>query len=108
MLQNLTQLTPNIEPDLVDRVLQHLGCKLTLTQDQLHTAERAVRAELGGERGYIRRRPSRPDGSNDMAKQVVALFNGRNAAEVARQLGIGRTTVYRVLKRTGKLNALAR
>ncbi|WP_373995244.1 helix-turn-helix domain-containing protein [Massilia sp. WG5] len=26
------------------------------------------------------------------------LFNGRNASEVARKLGIGRATVYRIIK----------
>ncbi|MGQ5525543.1 Mor transcription activator family protein [Chitinimonas sp. PSY-7] len=99
MLQHLPQPIPEIEPDLVDRVLHHLVKEIQLSPDQIKATEHAVRAELGGERAYIRRRPSRPDGSNDMAKQVMTLFNGRNATEVARKLGIGRATVYRVLKR---------
>ncbi|MGQ5525545.1 Mor transcription activator family protein [Chitinimonas sp. PSY-7] len=103
MLQHTPHHIPEIEPDLVDRVLQHLVKEIRLTPDQIKATERAVRAELGGERAYIRRRPSRPDGSNDMAKQVMVLFNGRNAAEVARKLGIGRATVYRVLKRARKV-----
>lgn len=34
--------------------------------------------------------------------KILTLFNGRNAAEVARRLQISRATVYRVLKQPGK------
>jgi hypothetical protein len=38
-----------------------------------------------------------------LAQQVLTLFNGRNATEVARELeGIGRATVYRKLKQPGR------
>ena len=33
--------------------------------------------------------------------EVLRVFNGRNAAEVARRLGIGRATVYRIIKQEG-------
>lgn len=33
--------------------------------------------------------------------KVRRMFNGRNATEIARVLGIGRATVYRILKRPG-------
>lgn len=34
-------------------------------------------------------------------EQVKRMFNGKNATEIARILGIGRATVYRILKRPG-------
>jgi DNA-directed RNA polymerase specialized sigma subunit len=36
-----------------------------------------------------------------MARKALALFNGRNAREVARRLGISRPHVYRLLKQPG-------
>jgi len=43
---------------------------------------------------------AKPD-KNTRARKVLALFNGRNAREVARKLGISRTSVYRYLKQPG-------
>ena len=37
------------------------------------------------------------------ARQVLRLFNGCNATEVARELNVGRATVYRVLKQAGEV-----
>jgi Mor family transcriptional regulator len=34
--------------------------------------------------------------------QIKLKFNGRNARELARELGCGRATVYRVIKTDGK------
>jgi DNA invertase Pin-like site-specific DNA recombinase len=39
------------------------------------------------------------------AQQILELFNGRNAREVARAIGCGRATVYRVLKQHGGAKA---
>ena len=60
-------------------------------------AQDAVRAEFAGEEVYIPKRNSK-----DVAGEVLRLFNGRNATEVARRLGIHRATVYRYLKQPGK------
>ena len=54
-------------------------------------------AEFAGEEVYIPKRNSK-----DVAAEVLRLFNGRNATEVARRLGIHRATVYRYLKQPGK------
>lgn len=90
---------PRTEPDLVDRVLEYLAKELQVPAERLRRAENALRAELGGDRHYIRR-TSKAD--RDLAVRILALFNGRNATEVARQLGIGKTTVYRLIKQAGK------
>ena len=43
----------------------------------------------------------RKDKGDRLATQVLSLFNGRNATEVARCLNISRATVYRLLKQPG-------
>ena len=60
--------------------------------------EAAVRHRLLGLRGTVRAKADR----ETMAVKVLALFNGRNASEIARRLGIPRTSVYRYLKQPGK------
>jgi DNA invertase Pin-like site-specific DNA recombinase len=60
--------------------------------------KRLVRDQFGGQRGlYIRRGKSTED-QRRRVDQILELFNGRNASEIARRLGIGRATVYRLLK----------
>ena len=61
--------------------------------------KRAVRDEFAGERVYVQRR--RADDISPLAAEVLKLFNGRNATEVARQLRVSRATVYRMLKQPG-------
>jgi len=95
------------EPDLVDRIFDYILSDPTLAAamarvspgSQGHAGlaklKTAVRQEFSGERVRISRRP------NDVHLQVLALFNGRNATEVARRLGVSRATVYRVIKQPG-------
>lgn len=62
--------------------------------------EAQLRQEYAGtELGYIGRQSV--EARAKMAQDVRRSFNGRNANEVARQLGIGRATVYRLLKLPG-------
>ena len=94
------------EPGLVDRIFDYI-----LASPGLAEAIARVEGEMGrpipveqmklevemyfaGQRDYITPR-------HRIASQVLALFNGRNATEVARQLHIGRATVYRILKQPG-------
>jgi transcriptional regulator of acetoin/glycerol metabolism len=87
------------EPDLVDRIFDYalkLRPDIAAKADELEAAKDAVRHEFAGERAYIRRRP------RNLADRVLAIFNGRNATETARELGIGRATVYRKLKQPGE------
>lgn len=83
--------------DFVDRVFAYLLAEFPqIAGPRFAQAERAVREELAGERVYVSAR-----GVGDrqaLAREVLSLFNGRNASEVARRLNIGRATVYRLLK----------
>lgn len=96
------------EPDLVDRIFDYLmeaSPGFAEGLENVEQAKQAVRAEFGGQETYIRSGNSgdvRADRSRETAAKVLQLFNGRNATEVARVLGIGRATVYRHLKTAGK------
>lgn len=88
------------EPDLVDRIFEYLLAEFPqLAGDaaRVEKAQAAVRAEFAGEEVYIQKRSSK-----DIAAEVLRMFNGRNATEVARRLRIHRATVYRYLKQAGK------
>ena len=82
------------EPDLVDRIFDYLiEAHPEIAGLKLDDARRAVRSHLAGSRYYVASRKR-----DDVASRVLSLFNGRNATEVARKLGISRATVYRCLK----------
>lgn len=88
------------EPDFVDRIFDYLLSEfpqLAGDAERMQKAQTAVRAEFAGEEVYIQKRSSR-----DLASEVLQHFNGRNASEVARRLGVSRRTVYRHLKQPGK------
>lgn len=84
------------DPDLVDRIFDYVV--ELLPEIAAHQAEvkLAVRAEFAGQQVSVRSRDW------DLARQVLAAFNGRNATEVARMLRISRATVYRLLKQPGR------
>lgn len=87
-------------PDLVARIFEYIVSEfpqIAEDREKLEKAEEAVRAEFGGEETYIQKRDRQA-----LASDVLRLFNGRNATEVARRLGIHRATVYRYLKQPGK------
>lgn len=88
------------DPDLVDRIFEYLLAEFPqLGGEQFDRARQAVRDEFRGEEVYI---PSRPASERQrLAQQVLSLFNGRNAREVARRLRISRATVYRLIKQPG-------
>lgn len=88
------------EPDLVDRIFEYLVRELPeLTGSKAQEVKRALRDEFKGEEVYI---PARDATARQrMVSQVFTLFNGRNAREVARELGVSRATVYRCLKQSG-------
>ena len=87
------------EPDLVDRIFDYIMAELPQIAASVQKHKAAVRAEFKGEECYIASRP--PTARQHTTAQVLALFNGRNATEVARRLQISRATVYRVLKQPG-------
>lgn len=105
-----TNTPPLTDPDLVDRIFDYILADPALAEainkqvkaqqdTSVAKLKSAVRAEFVGEKCYI---PARPESARQQqAQQVLTLFNGRNASEVARRLQISRATVYRYLKQPG-------
>lgn len=101
------------EPDLVDRIFDYIlsdpalavaiQAKHGADSDPIPKLKAAVRSEFRGEECYIAGRPA--TARQETVVQVLSLFNGRNASEVARKLQISRRTVYRILKQPGGLKA---
>ena len=61
--------------------------------------EQRLRSEMAGDRGYISAASTAT--REEQHDRVRRMFNGRNATQIARELKIGRSTVYRILKRPG-------
>lgn len=101
----MTKPTPKLadlikaEPDLVDRIFDYILKEMPEVAASVQKHKDAVRSEFRGEHCYIMGKPTTQ--RQETVCQVLALFNGRNAREVARKLGIGKTTVYRIIKQAG-------
>jgi Mor family transcriptional regulator len=89
------------EPDLVDRIFDYVVELVPQIAQRKEEVKAALREEFGGERRYVSKRPSSAE-RDLLGSQILSLFNGRNATEVARKLKIHRTTVYRYLKQPGR------
>ena len=91
------------EPDLVDRIFEYIFSdpvlRNAIDKSSVTSIKAAVRAEFKGEECYIASRPA--TARQETVAQVLKLFDGRNASEVARRLQISRATVYRVIKQPG-------
>jgi DNA-binding NarL/FixJ family response regulator len=106
-----TSNPPLTDPDLVDRIFDYILADPALAeaiskqakaqQDTIDKLKDSVRAEFKGEKCYISGMPTTK--RQERVSRVLALFNGRNATEVARKLGICRATVYNDLKQPGGL-----
>lgn len=87
------------DPDLVDRIFEYLLAEFPhIAGEKFAQAKSAIREEFKGEEIYI---PAR--GATDrqnLIREVLSLFDGRNASEVARRLKISRASVYRFLKQS--------
>lgn len=102
----LAPTLPVHEPDLIDRLFDLLAEYYPELGDaRLHEMAQCVRAEFGGDFGYVAKRSA--VARRRLAAEILALFNGRNATEVARRLGISRPTVYRYIKQAGHHAAAA-
>lgn len=91
----------NSEPDLVDRIFEMIEREaphLTSGMGAANLAQlkSAARHEFAGETCYIAKKS--PQERQQELQNVLSFFNGRNATQTARELGIGRATVYRTLK----------
>ena len=86
--------------DLVDLIVGYVVRLEPSLASRSAEMEADLRAEYGGQRWYVESR--RPVTDRQMrVREILALFNGRNATEVARTLRIGRATVYRAIKQPG-------
>ncbi len=95
-------------PDLVDRIFEFLlqdtalAAALEKCSDQqkksVAVIKEAVRKEFAGEHVYVRHRRDK----GEVSREVLRLFNGGNATQIARQLGISRASVYRHIKQAGR------
>lgn len=89
------------DQDLVDRIFDYIVEQIPeIRGDRLAAMKDAVRGEFAGVEAYV---PARSPTEQQMAvEEVLRLFNGRNATEIARRLQIGRATVYRWVKQHGR------
>lgn len=79
--------------DLLARMIQHLQeIQPGFSEAVAVQLEQQMRTEFGGQKAHILKRPP-------VLKQVMTLFNGRNAGKVAGALKVHRSTVYRQLKK---------
>lgn len=92
-----------IEPDILDKIFDYLRSEVDIAPARLTQLETDLRRQMGKQRQYVRSKSSREP---DIADEVLRLFNGRNASEVARRLGISRATVYRHCKQPGRRKIL--
>lgn len=81
-------------------MLDHLGQllpELALDLQRRSELEAALRKEFGGKEVYVASSMS----NEALRLEVLRRYNGRNASTLARELKIGRATVYRWLKQPG-------
>jgi Mor family transcriptional regulator len=85
--------------DLVDAIFAFIEEEFPQLAPRTARLKEEVRREFSGVEIYI---PRRSHAVRDkLTRDVLMLFNGRNATEIARRLGIGRATVYRIIKQEG-------
>lgn len=87
------------EPDLVDAIFDYVVALHPEISSRRFEMTAAVREKFAGERAYVKR----TNVTEELAVELLRNFNGRNASEIGRKLGIGRTTVYMLLKQPGSV-----
>ena len=86
--------------DLIDKIFEFIEFEFPEMRDKTVALKQLARREFAGIETYI---PRRSQSERDrVVAEVMLLFNGRNAAEVGRQLNISRASVYRIVKRDSK------
>lgn len=91
-----SQDTPPEKTDLVDQVVEYLATIDPSLRDRLDEIEADLREQFAGFNHWVSTKPHLT--RRRRAQEILSLFNGRNATEVGRRLGISRATVYRVIK----------
>ena len=80
--------------DVIDYMIERIRhIEPHITDEKALTLEKALRLEFGGTVTRTRKRLN-PDG---LRREVMKRFDGRNVKQVASELGVHRSTIYRVL-----------
>ena len=87
------------DQDLVDAIFEYIFVEFPEFAARAVSLKESIRKDFSGDRAYIPRRSQAE--RERTVNEVLTLFNGRNASEIARRLNIGRTTVYRIIKTEG-------
>ncbi|MCC6071448.1 Mor transcription activator family protein [Massilia sp. GCM10020059] len=94
-------MTPSLfTPDLVDAIFEYIVSEFPEMRERMSEMKECTRKEFSGIETYIPRRSIAE--RERIAGEVLVLFNGRNATEIARRLNISRATVYRIIKQDGE------
>lgn len=87
------------DPDLIDSIFEFISIEFPEMRERAAELKQMARREFAGIETYI---PRRPRAERDRVMlEVLRLFDGRNATEVARRLNISRASVYRIIKTDG-------
>ncbi len=89
------------DPDLIDAIFEFISAEFPEMRERAAELKQMARREFAGIETYI---PRRPKAERDrIMLEVLRLFDGRNATEVARRLNISRASVYRIIKTPGRM-----
>jgi Mor family transcriptional regulator len=89
------------DPDIVDRIFDYIVEQFPeMRAEQVEDLKRTTREEFRGAEYYIPQQS--PTERQKLVEDVLRMFNGRNATEIARALQISRATVYRWVKQPAK------
>jgi len=87
------------DPDLIDSIFAFIAIEFPEMKERAAELKQMARREFAGIETYI---PRRPKAERDrIMHEVLRMFDGRNATEVARRLNISRASVYRIIKTPG-------
>ena len=94
-----------MEDDLIRDILARvMALSEDFTQDQALTIEKQIRHDWGGERVVVAKVRDNPKGSRygPHIKQAIVdeVERGSKPEEVHRKYGVGRATIYRLLRRS--------
>ena len=87
------------DPDLIDKIFEFIAIEFPEMSGRAAELKQMARREFAGIETYIPRRPKAE--REKIVQEVMRLFDGRNATEVARRLDISRASVYRIIKTPG-------